>query len=319
MSEEFDKDGLAYKRIGSSQKKKRKFGQKKWNLVYMNLIGGSLHYYKDEDDQDPKGTIELAKLKIYPDEKQGSTTKSFCLALKNDDLDFLFAWDEEAEYKAWLEAIQANMTKSPCAPLKKEKRKSRAQELAFKAKKNVVGKAASTSVGKKAIRGAAPDEVKELINSVKKIVERSTGSPKKAQEIEHNLFKIGIKAYFVVDEGKIKIDELLAADKPLRAGLELLAKCHDHAKFSRNPNPKLLREKFGEVQRLLGEAGQILSKLLEPHVKPKHVVLIKETLDFLGDPDRLLAIFTDDTLDDPLQELISAAEHYTQFHFYAEK
>ena len=32
-----------------SQKKKRKFGQKKWNLVYMNLIGGSLHYYKEED------------------------------------------------------------------------------------------------------------------------------------------------------------------------------------------------------------------------------------------------------------------------------
>lgn len=30
-------------------KGKRKFGQKKWNLVYVVLIGGSLHYYKDPE------------------------------------------------------------------------------------------------------------------------------------------------------------------------------------------------------------------------------------------------------------------------------
>lgn len=64
---------------------------------------------------------------------------------------------------------------------------------------------------------------------------------------------------------KLTMAELLQADKPLRqginkqhfsrfkqdTGLELLGKCHDHAKYSRNPNQKLLSEKFSEVQKIL--------------------------------------------------------------------
>jgi hypothetical protein len=64
-------------------------------------------------------------------------------------------------------------------------------------------------------------------------VERESKSSKKATEIEENIYKIGVKAFFLMDAKKINIDQLLVADKPLRSALELLVKCHDHAKYSR--------------------------------------------------------------------------------------
>lgn len=44
MSEEVDYDGFLAKRIGNTQTKKKTF-----KYYYFNLIGGSLHYYKDID------------------------------------------------------------------------------------------------------------------------------------------------------------------------------------------------------------------------------------------------------------------------------
>jgi len=318
FSEEFDKDGFIWKRNGSSANAKRRIGQKKWKFYYINLIGGAIHYYKDFEDQDPKGSIKLNELKLFKDDKEGSSQK-FCFALRNDTHDYLFYLDEENDYKDWIEAIEKSMNKESRPPLKKEKRKTRAQELAYRLKKNTVGKAATSALGKKALRSQAPEEVKNLIASLKHIIEKDTKSPKKAAEIEDNLFKIGVKAYFLIDAGKCKFDELLAADKPVRQALEILSKCHDHAKYSRNPNPKLLEDKFAQVQKLLSEAAAILTNLLSPHMKAKNAQRIKDTTDYLGNPERLMRIFQDDSLNDDLQELISAGEHYTQFHFYSEK
>jgi len=251
-------------------------------------------------------------------ESEGSSSKKYCFVLRNDESDYLFGTDEEEEYNSWVAAIESSMKKQPCPPLKKEKRLSRAQQMAFKAKKSVIQKAATSAVGKKAIRSNAPEEVKNLVNSMKRVVEREAKSAKKADEIEAAVFKIGIKAYLLMDSGQLKIHDLLAADKPLRAGLEVLQRIHDHAKFTRNPNEKLMYEKLGEVNANLQQGRDVLIKILSPHVKPKTIILIKDTIDYLGNPDRLMKIFQDDTLGDDLQELISAAEHYTQFHFYAE-
>lgn len=47
MSDDFDKDGYLNKRTGHS-KDRPKFSQK-WKTYYVNLIGGSLHYYADAE------------------------------------------------------------------------------------------------------------------------------------------------------------------------------------------------------------------------------------------------------------------------------
>jgi len=318
MSEEVDKDGILWKRIGSNLSKKRPLGRKKWNLVYVNLIGSTLHYYKDEEDSEPKGTIELKQLELYENDNEGSQSKKFCFSLKNDHLDYLFASEEEKDLEQWVAAIKACKFKNPCPPLKKEKRRSRASELAFRAKKNMAGKVATSGLGKKAIRSRAPEEITHLINDIKKVVERESKSSKKAAEIEENVYKIGVKAYFLLLDNKICWNDLLASDKPCRAALELLIKCHNHAKFVRSPNIPGLQAKFQEVHSFLAEAGTILTKLLAPHMKPRNVARISETIEYLGNPDRLLRVFMDETLNEPLQEMINSAEHYTQFHFYPE-
>jgi len=317
MSDEFDKDGFLAKRFGSKEKSRR-IGKPKWHIYYINLIGGSLHYYKEIDDTEPKGTINLSALKLNPNETEGST-KKYCFQLKDEKESYLFSCEDESDWKEWTTAVQANMNKSPCPPLKKDKKKSRMEQLAQNAKKNVISKATSSALGKKAIRSHAPEEVKNLIKATTNLVEKDNKNSEKAKEIEENIFKIGVKVFFILNEGQLTMEEVLKADKPLRAAMELLSKCYDHAKFSKRVDDKGLVAKFGEVHQQALEAGEILTKLLEVHMKPKNLVKIKETIQYLTNPDFLLKVFKDDSLDEDLQELVSAMEHYTQFHFYSEK
>jgi len=203
-------------------------------------------------------------------------------------------------------------------PLNKEKKKTRAQELAFRAKKAMASKVATT-VGKGVMKSSAPEEVTNLVKSVKTLVEKQTKSSKAATDVENNIMKLGIKAYFIIDDGRMKLDDLLLADKPLRQALELLSKCYDHARYSKAPNKKALLDKFNQIQKLFEETADILARILKDHMSEKNIGKLRDTLGLLGNAEFLAKVFDDETLDEPLQDLISAAEHYTQFHFYAEK
>jgi len=318
MGDTVDKDGFLYKRSGST--KKTASSQTKWTAYYFNLIQGSLYYYKNAEDPEPKGNFVLGEVKFIKGDSSTETSgKKFTFGFKTDKVDLLLAAEEEQDWKDWIAVIESNMSKGAAPPLKKDKRKTRAQDIAFKMKKSLGTKVATSKLGKKAIRSQAPEEITNLVRALKHIVERDSRSPKKANEVEENIYKLGVKAYFLIDGGKITIEDLLDADRPLRQALELLAKCHDHAKFSRAPNQVLLLEKFKEVEKKLHEGADILAKLLEPHLKPKSLKTLRELVDYIGNSERLGKIFQDGSLDEDLQELISATEHYTQFHFYAEK
>jgi len=196
--------------------------------------------------------------------------------------------------------------------------------LAHNAKKSIISKASTSTLGKKAIRSHAPEEVKNLIKATTNLVEKegknsNANNSEKAKEIEENIFKIGVKTFFILNEGLLTMDDVVKADAPLRAAMELLAKCYDHAKYSKKVDDKALLNNFNKVNTQALEAAGILTKLLEPHMKPTNLVKIKETIEFLTNPEFLLKVFKEDSLDDDLQELISAMEHYTQFHFYSEK
>jgi len=125
-------------------------------------------------------------------------------------------------------------------------------------------------LGKKAIKSKLPDEISNLFNAIKGVTDKILGDPKIASSIEKNLFKIGVKLFFLIDDKKITAEELLSqADAPLRAGLNLFTKCYDAAKFGRNPTKEQLMEKLKIVEKNFIEASAALEKLIKPHLKPK--------------------------------------------------
>lgn len=305
---EVDWDGYLYKRSGTKAKKQ----SNKWYSFYITIIGGSLHAYEDIEDEKPKVSIHFKEY-TFSSKEEG---KDHAFSFKKDDTLIVFAADEEQDYQECLKVIEANKGKEPTSPLPKEKKKSRASKWAQKAKKNVGVKIATSAVGKKALKSIAPEEMVNLIKALRVIADKETGDPKKGAIVEKNLFKLVVKAYFIVDSGKLKFEDFLDADKPLRQALNLLLKCYDHAKFARSVKQEQLKEKLIEVENFIKEAANTLKKLLSPHMKEKNVNRLDEVINIIGKADVLLKVFQDESISDEVSELMDAIERYTQFHFY---
>ena len=94
--------------------------------------------------------------------------------------------------------------------------------------RNVIGHAATSPLGKRAIRTKAPKEITELITAMKVLVEKESGSPKKANEIEEIIFKLGVKIFYLIQKGELSIGEVLVVDEPVRKGLDLFIRCRNH-------------------------------------------------------------------------------------------
>jgi hypothetical protein len=95
---------------------KKKINQKNWKLVYINLIGSTLYYYKNIEDSEPKGVIQLTNLTLYRNENEGDDTKKFCFVLKNKKDDYLFAAEEENDYKEWIQKNRNEYEEISCTP-----------------------------------------------------------------------------------------------------------------------------------------------------------------------------------------------------------
>jgi len=298
---------------------KKKTNSKKWKTYYFNLVGGSLYYYRNMEDDKPKGTIELSKFSLEKNGPPVEGTNYLTFILKGASQEYLFAADDKDDHAGWINALTANASKPASPPLAKEKKKSRVASLASRTKKTVGGKLATSKLGKRALKANAPEEVTNLIKALRIIVEKESGSKPKAEEVEKNIFKVGVKCFFLIDSGTLALDDFLTADKPLRNALELLSKCHDHAKYSRHPKDDLLREKLVVVESQIKEASSLLTNLLKPHLQAKNVQRIDQTVAIIGTADFLFKILKEPSLEEEVQELINAGEHYTGFHFYAEK
>ena len=98
------------------------------------------------------------------------------------------------------------------------------------------GKVAGSAAGMKAIRKVGngsylltPGEIGDLIDAMHTIVSKVEG-PKKAAETEKILVKLFLKVYFQLQEKTLTIDQILDADKPLRAGLPFLTPSFQHVR-----------------------------------------------------------------------------------------
>jgi len=150
---------------------------------------------------------------------------------------------------------------------------------------------------------------------------------KKANEFEENVIKIGVKIFYLIHNGTILLKDVLVADKPVREALELFARCRNHVadrsessthnrRLTVSINIPALKERLAQVSGHIRQAGMLLSDLLRPHLTPKSIQRIQDIVDYISNADVLFKVLMDRELMQEVYELVSAGEHYSQFHFY---
>jgi len=86
-------------------------------------------------------------------------------------------------------------------------------------------KFATSALGKKVMKAIVNEETTSLLNALKNIVRVESGEAgdnKKGEELEKNIIKIAVKAYLLIEKGRIDSDDFLKADRPLRAAFEFM-------------------------------------------------------------------------------------------------
>ena len=153
------------------------------------------------------------------------------------------------------------------------------------------------------------------------VVEKESKSPAKAKEVENTLFKIGIKAFFLVDAGKFKMKDVLVADAPLREAIKEFVLVRDYV-YARRDEPEAidkqrLRAKLDQCHELGRKAARLLLKVMSPHIKPKNTQRIQALVDYFT-VDRLMTIVLDRDLTDDVWDLVEAAQQYSNFQYYVD-
>merc|ERR1712032_819524 len=124
------------------------------------------------------------------------------------------------------------------------------------------------------------------------VVTKETGNAKKGVKMEEDIYKIGVKIYFVIEAGNLTLDQVLECDKPFREAIEIFNGCRDHVSSSTAPGGHLDKE---EMSKRLQEAGRLgketasqLKQMLSPFLTAKNLNRIDDVLSYWGDPDVLL-------------------------------
>jgi len=286
--------------------------KKEWKAVYCVLIGGSLYWSKSSTDPEPKGSIDLKGKKLEFHLKGLKKDFAFSVTEEKSEL-FIGACSNEAELTSWKKDLEAALTKDHVdapAILNEKKKKEGAMS---RAKKNIASKTATSALGKKVMKTIVNEETTALINSLKKIIRKESGNPKRADEVEKNIIKIAVKAYLLVDNGTLTADEFLVADKPLREAFELMIKIFNGR--NRVKKERIL-EAIDKVVEHLKKAEEIVTNLLAPQLTSKNMIRISATFASIANRNFMEHVYADAELEPDLEKLIDAMEYYTQFHYH---
>jgi len=279
----------------------------KWKTYHCVLVGGSLYWYKTAQNVEPEGHIHLKGAKIRKGE--GAPDQKWALEIVNDATTFSLILSSQVELDQWMEGLKKGTKLEQAPPPEKEKTKKQGRMQA--AKKKIAGSAATSSFGKSVIKKVINDETAALLISIRKIVKKES-SGKKADELEKNIIKLAVKSYLLTDRGKLKGDDFLVADGPLRDAFELLIKCFNGRG---RVEPRVLSDAFKRVEGMLKKAETVITNLLAPHLTPKNMFRISSTFGYLANAEFLEKVFKDASLEEELEKLIDAMEYYTQFHY----
>jgi len=285
-------------------KKKSKLSNK-WKAYWFCLVEGSLFYYGHYVESKPRSAIQLKEAKLQPNPPNAfsiiAQTSQFELRSKN-----------QSEIDSWIAALTAATLKSEGeVPIRDPTDKNVRTDMFFKAKKNTMGKVATSKIGKQGMKKLANEESMILITSVKKIIARISDE-KKSDEMERNIIKIILKGWLQYDLHNITVENFIVVDQPLREAFTLIDKLFGYYGLRRSHT---LRDGFVKVVNLLKKVEGLLTELLQPHLQPKNMMMMHNTFDFIASVEFFSAVWDDGTLEEELFYLVSSMNRYTQFEY----
>lgn len=295
-----DKEGFLEHHKDSTDKKKTKTQK-----FYFRLAGGTLYFYENEKVTKAKGVLQLKGVTV----EEQVVDKKNLVVLSGEGQVFKISG---ADVSDWATAIRGNLNKEPY----NLELKGEAAKMGFimKAKKNIAGKAATSSFGKSVINKVIDDEIKALLNAVKNIIAVIYGSKEQAERLEKNAIKIVVKAYFLWENKTIPLEAFQKVEDPLKKALKLLIAVFDHIEKVKDDKLKaeILDEKFTVAAVLLDNVKEQLTSLLGPHLKPKSIARINESFDKVANRDFLLKTHTEESLKPDVNHVMGFIRNYVK-------
>lgn len=279
---------------------------KRGKFLWVTVKGSTLFTYTSADQVDFKKKYELAGSTIEDSSVQ------FSFAIKQADKDlFTLSATSKNDCEGWRAFIAHASSKAPGSPPVKEKATKKKLSLAMKASKNIGGMIATSKAGKKAVNVAIPDELRELIVALKRVISVYKDRAL-SDEVETCIIKVLFKTFVLEREKIVEFDQFLQADAPLREAFEVLIFMRDNEDRLR---PETIDEKLALVSRFLQQVQGHLVSMLLPHVQPKTIKRISVTFGLLSSTEFLAFVWTSPVCLEEKELLVDAMNRYTQFNF----
>jgi len=237
-----------------------------------------LYFYKEKQSSKAKGVVQLKGVKI----EEQTIDKKNSLVLSSEGNLFIISGNDIRE---WSQSLQNNLNHEPI--LLELKGETAKMGFIMKAKKNIAGKAATSSFGKSVINKVIDDEIKQLITCVKNIIAVESGSKELADKLEKNAIKIVVKAYFLWENKTIPLEDFLKVEAPLKQALRILLAVYDNIEKVKDVKLKaeILDEKFTVAAVLLDTVKELLVNILQPHLKLKSITRVNDTFNQIARRD----------------------------------
>jgi len=309
--------------------KKSKTKKNSWKRYYFKLAGSALYYFNKEKSEKAKGVVVLKNGTVEDGSRNPDKKFQISIKILNENNLFIIAAPTEKDFNEWLVVLKENQNKEvvslPMKPgsisiynspdavsLSSSSSSPSSPSLLFKAKKNLAGKAAVSGVGKAMIKKVIDDNVKQVISSIKKIVQTETGQSELADRLEKHSIKITVKTYFLWENKTLKLGDFDPIEQPLKQALNILITVDSNVDKLKDPKLKdeFIKEKFTVISILLDQVRTSLTDLLTPHLKPKSINRIKETFETISRHEFLIRAYSEPTLREDIAKLMSFVRNY---------
>jgi len=256
------------------------YSKKKWKSKWGVLSGGAF-YYKSKKKSKLNGPILLkdATISIHGDHK-----KIALQIVSPGGETFIFALEDEDKRKEWMAALEENK--------QKEVLYKKRQSTAMRVKKNVGGKAATSSGGKGLIKEFLGKDGASVLDIVKKIVTIHENK-KKAEDVENAIIRIAVKVILLWKNKDITGEDIAVTVPGVKA---IWSDVIDFCEMSFAYDPAKIKEH--------GERLQVdFCKLLSQNVSEKNLSKMKDVMNYLVAKELLDKLFADEAQEELKKEL----------------